>query len=490
MDQYMEPAPHRDQDVLNNSTEVHPSNCTDQTDRAVYRIDSRTSGMELRLEPRPDNRADHSRARLSRPSRHSKDNSQARLSLGREEHEDRHGFSPGRPSRQSRRSPYRYRRASIRMFGLHKKSNQASKPQQDKQRNQRKRQNMLDDDEKRVRNGDRPFTKAKRSNYDMLDRNELQTYASLEKMLHKAIFAIQQLKKKGNTNTSSAPKQHNLRRGNLSSLSNSTLKTNEISFDKSKAVKTTSKAHSTMCFKCHMIGHYANKYQNHKPLVTLENDKVETEPEKEELSVSLPIFDDFSNEPMEGLDEEQIRGHQANQEGSSSTQKPDRTQEGGNDVPQSMNQYMEPAPHGDQDVLNNSTEVHPSNRTDQTDRAVYRIDPRTSGMELRLEPRPENRTERTRARLSRPSRQSKDNSRARFCLGREEPEYIHGFSSGGPSGQSCRSPYRYRRASIRWLALDRGYIKSHSTSLDNPFIPSQFQKCHFPSRIISYIQLK
>uniref|UniRef100_A0A0D3AS92 Uncharacterized protein n=1 Tax=Brassica oleracea var. oleracea TaxID=109376 RepID=A0A0D3AS92_BRAOL len=42
-----------------------------------------------------------------------------------------------------------------------------------KQRNQRKRQNMLDDDEKRVRNGDRPFTKAKRSNCDMLDWNEL-----------------------------------------------------------------------------------------------------------------------------------------------------------------------------------------------------------------------------------------------------------------------------------------------------------------------------
>ncbi|KAF2599630.1 hypothetical protein F2Q68_00009640 [Brassica cretica] len=72
---------------------------------------------------------------------------------------------------------------------------------------------MLDDDEKRVRNGDRPFTKAKRSNCDMLDRNELQTYASLEKMLHKAIFAIQQLKKKGNANTSSAPKNHNLKRG-------------------------------------------------------------------------------------------------------------------------------------------------------------------------------------------------------------------------------------------------------------------------------------
>ncbi|KAF2590407.1 hypothetical protein F2Q70_00040917 [Brassica cretica] len=116
----------------------------------------------------------------------------------------------------------------------------------------------------------------------------------------------------------------------------------------------------------------------------------------------------------------------------------------------SMDQYMEPAPHGHQDVLNNSTKVHPSNCTDQTDRAVYRIDPRLSGMEFRLEPRSDDRTDRTRARLSRPFRYSKDNSRARFSLGREEPEDIHGFSPGGPSGQSRRSPYRYRRASIRF----------------------------------------
>ncbi|KAF3605744.1 hypothetical protein DY000_02050477 [Brassica cretica] len=56
---------------------------------------------------------------------------------------------------------------------------------------------MLDDDEKRVINGDRPFTKAKRSNCDMLDQNELLTYASLEKMLHKAIFAISTTQKEG-----------------------------------------------------------------------------------------------------------------------------------------------------------------------------------------------------------------------------------------------------------------------------------------------------
>uniref|UniRef100_A0A0D3E5P7 CCHC-type domain-containing protein n=1 Tax=Brassica oleracea var. oleracea TaxID=109376 RepID=A0A0D3E5P7_BRAOL len=176
-----------------------------------------------------------------------------------------------------------------------------------KQRNQKKRQNKFDDNEKWVRSGDRPFTKARRSNCDEFDQNELQTYVSLEKMLHKAIHAIRQLKKKGNTNTSPSPKQQS----NFSSLSNSDLKTNVLSSDRSKAVKPTSKAHSTRCFKCHRIGHYANKCQKQRPLVTLENENVETEPEKED---PLPIFDDFTYEPMEGLDEEQIHGHQAIQE--------------------------------------------------------------------------------------------------------------------------------------------------------------------------------
>nr|VDD25447.1 unnamed protein product [Brassica oleracea] len=166
-----------------------------------------------------------------------------------------------------------------------------------KQKNQRKRQNMFDDDEKWVRSGDRPFTKTKRSNRDVFDQNELQTHVSLEKMLHKAIHAIRQLKKKGNTNISHAPKQQS----NFSSLSNSDLKTNVLSSDKSKAVKPTSKAHSTRCFKCHRIAHYANKCQNQKPLVTLENDKVETEPEKEKFPDLSSIFDDYAHEPMAGL---------------------------------------------------------------------------------------------------------------------------------------------------------------------------------------------
>uniref|UniRef100_A0A0D3BUU5 CCHC-type domain-containing protein n=1 Tax=Brassica oleracea var. oleracea TaxID=109376 RepID=A0A0D3BUU5_BRAOL len=206
---------------------------------------------------------------------------------------------------------------------------------------------MFDDDEKWVKSGDRPFTKAKRSNRDVFDQNEL------------------------------------------------------------KAVKPTSKAHSIRCFKCHRISHYANKCQNQRPLVTLENENVETEPEKED---PLLIFDDFTYEPMEELDEEKIRGHQANQEESSSINKTDRTQsehcadygsfaynpfpfnvsylrtnlfeEEVNDVPQFVDQSIGADQHGDQVVLNNLTEVRSSDCTDQTDRTV----PCASRLELWLEP--------------------------------------------------------------------------------------------------------
>ncbi|KAF2541270.1 hypothetical protein F2Q68_00031969 [Brassica cretica] len=69
--------------------------------------------MEFWLEPRPDDRTDHTRAPLSRPSRHSKNNSRTRISLGREEPKDGHAFSPGGPFGQSRVCPSPYRRAPI-----------------------------------------------------------------------------------------------------------------------------------------------------------------------------------------------------------------------------------------------------------------------------------------------------------------------------------------------------------------------------------------
>ena len=50
----MEPDQDGDQAVQISSTKVRPSDHTDQTDRAMYRIDLRTSGTELRMELRPD----------------------------------------------------------------------------------------------------------------------------------------------------------------------------------------------------------------------------------------------------------------------------------------------------------------------------------------------------------------------------------------------------------------------------------------------------
>ncbi|KAG5393916.1 hypothetical protein IGI04_023879 [Brassica rapa subsp. trilocularis] len=131
---------------------------------------------------------------------------------------------------------------------------------------------------------------------------------------------------------------------------------------------------------------------------------------------------------------------------------------------------MEPAQHGVQDVLNISTKVHVFHR------AILNL------------------------------------GRARLSLGGEETKDGHAFSSGRPSGKSRKRPYLYpvhpsgsdesrhldwyspfsptHSFFLWWLALDRGYIKSHSASLDDPFNPSQFQKCRLPSRIISNTQLK
>ncbi|KAF3570744.1 hypothetical protein F2Q69_00063650 [Brassica cretica] len=87
--------------------------------------------------------------------------------------------------------------------------------------------------------------------------------------------------------------------------------------------------------------------------------------------------------------------------------------------------------------------VRSSDRTGHTDRAVLRA----SRLELRLEPRPDDRTT---ARLPRPTRHSKTHSRARLSLGREETEDGHAFSSGRPSGQSCKRPYRYPVHTSGW----------------------------------------
>ncbi|KAL0689871.1 hypothetical protein Bca4012_089549 [Brassica carinata] len=103
-------------------------------------------------------------------------------------------------------------------------------------------------------------------------------------------------------------------------------------------------------------------------------------------------------------------------------------QEGGNDVPQYMDQYMEQGQDGEQDDQIIPTEVQTDDRSRQTHRAVYRIDPHPGGKELRLEPCPDDQTDRTGARPSRPTRQAKTDGRAGTHLGRVEIETDHSLS--------------------------------------------------------------
>ncbi|KAL0760335.1 hypothetical protein Bca101_076485 [Brassica carinata] len=82
----------------------------------------------------------------------------------------------------------------------------------------------------------------------------------------------------------------------------------------------------------------------------------------------------------------------------------------------------------DQNAPDVPVEVHPSDQIRQTNRAVYRLDPLTSGMKLRPSPRPEHQTDRTSTRPSQPSRQSKANSRARLDLDHEVSQNDRDFS--------------------------------------------------------------
>ncbi|WZY93803.1 hypothetical protein YC2023_066132 [Brassica napus] len=93
---------------------------------------------------------------------------------------------------------------------------------------------------------------------------------------------------------------------------------------------------------------------------------------------------------------------------------------------QDLDQGVEQAKHGDQDDQISPTEVQPFSRSRSTDRAVYRIDPRAPGRDLRMDPRPVDQISQTTGVLSRPIRHSRANSQARTHDHREE-------SDSGPS---------------------------------------------------------
>ncbi|WZZ64683.1 hypothetical protein YC2023_076053 [Brassica napus] len=133
-------------------------------------------------------------------------------------------------------------------------------------------------------------------NRDIQDRMELQEYDNMEQMLHKTILIEQQVKRKGISKPSFAPKPSFTSKANYqdkgksSTTTNNAFKTNAPAHvDREKNVETSKRTRDIQCFRCHGLGHYANRCPNQKVMVLLENGEVESEDEKEDLG---PVFDE------------------------------------------------------------------------------------------------------------------------------------------------------------------------------------------------------
>ncbi|KAF8098496.1 hypothetical protein N665_0265s0007 [Sinapis alba] len=128
---------------------------------------------------------------------------------------------------------------------------------------------------------------------------ELQEYATIEQMLHKAILIEQQVKRKSyskpaiTSKPTYAPKPSYQDKGKSSSTTHNAFKTDvPARVDKGKAVKTPGRARDIICFKCQGLGHYAKNFPNQRVMILMENGEVESEDEKEDKEDLGPIFDE------------------------------------------------------------------------------------------------------------------------------------------------------------------------------------------------------
>ena len=97
-------------------------------------------------------------------------------------------------------------------------------------------------------------------------------------------------------------------------------------------------------------------------------------------------------------------------------------------MPQSEDQSMESDQNEDQNVRNNATEVQSIDQAEQTARAVYRLDPHSSELELQHNPRPDGQINRTEVRLSRPVHHAKSIGQVRSEVDQVESKSDHGLS--------------------------------------------------------------
>ncbi|CAL9234307.1 unnamed protein product, partial [Arabidopsis halleri] len=138
-------------------------------------------------------------------------------------------------------------------------------------------------------------------NRELQDRMEMQTYDTIEEMLHKAILVEQQLRRKSVTTKPSYPKSEKPSYpSRTDSKPKSEFKPNVSSQDyKGKTEASTSNRNRDIeCFRCKGKGHYANKCPNQRAMLMLDSGEIVTEDEKD--YDSAPIYDDDEEHAVKG----------------------------------------------------------------------------------------------------------------------------------------------------------------------------------------------
>ncbi|KAG7543275.1 Reverse transcriptase domain [Arabidopsis thaliana x Arabidopsis arenosa] len=138
-------------------------------------------------------------------------------------------------------------------------------------------------------------------NRELQDRMEMQTYDTIEEMLHKAILVEQQLRRKSVTTKPSYPKSEKPSYpSRTDSKPKSEFKPNVSSQDyKGKTeASTSSRNRDIECFRCKGKGHYANKCPNQRAMLMLDSGEIVTEDEKD--YDSAPIYDDDEEHAVKG----------------------------------------------------------------------------------------------------------------------------------------------------------------------------------------------
>ncbi|XP_024010922.1 uncharacterized protein LOC112086244 [Eutrema salsugineum] len=141
-------------------------------------------------------------------------------------------------------------------------------------------------------------------NRDLQDRMELQEYANMSEMLHKAVLVEQQLKRKGTSRltygSSSRPSYRDEKpsyQPRSDSKSKPDLKPSSFASQyKGKTEANPVRSRDIECFKCRGKGHYANKCPNQRAMILLDSGEVVSDDEED----TGPVFDDDEEHAAEG----------------------------------------------------------------------------------------------------------------------------------------------------------------------------------------------